>query len=183
MTIVIIEGCDAAGKTTLIDMLRQQLPDFVVKKGSSFEHSKCDQNELYFKFRELLGLEVGSFVDDNIIFDRFIYSNEVYASLYDDYAILSDEQRRRLEEIIAHEAIVVYLYASPIELQRRLNSRGDDYVKADRIPAILQKYNESLMKVHPRLDLISFDTEVNSTEQMVKVIIEEINRKTEDSIL
>lgn len=174
MTIIIIEGCDAAGKSTLIEALSSKLKNFVVKKGSSFEHSQCDQNELFFKFREMLGLEEGSIVDDNIIFDRFVYSNEVYASLYDDYAILSDDQRRRIEKAIDHETLVVYLYASPEELQKRLNERGDDYVKADRIPAILAKYNESLLKITPKIDLISFDTEVNSTEQMVQHIMKEL---------
>lgn len=174
MTIVIIEGCDAAGKSTLIEALSKRLPKYVVKKGSSFEHSQCDQNELFFKFREMLGLEEGAKVDDKIIFDRFIYSNEVYASLYDDYAILSDEQRRRIEKSIDHETLVVYLYASPEELKRRVEERGDDYVKADRIPAILKKYNQSIMSISPKIDLISFDTEVNSTEQMVEHILEEV---------
>lgn len=164
MTFWIIEGCDCSGKTTLIEQLKEAL-NMQVIKGSSFEHSQCTQEELYQKFDSMI------MDNDTAIFDRFIYSNEVYASLYDDYAMLSCQQRRDLEWIINHMSVIIYLYASEEVLAERLGTRGDDYVKSERIPSILAKYDQALLQVDKRIPILSYDTEMMSTEDIVKDIL------------
>lgn len=181
MTILIIEGCDASGKSTLIKELSKMLPDYVVKKGSSFEHSTCTQQQLAQKFYEMINESEDELLswDEHIIFDRFIYSNEVYASLYEDYAILSHTERRAIEYDISLEATIIYLYASPEVLTERLNTRGDAYVKADRIPAILAKYDQSLLQVDKNIPILSFDTEAMSTMEIVQEIAKHLIKQGE----
>lgn len=171
MTIIIFEACDAGGKDTTIEALHELLPHFKVKRGSSFEHSQCNQDELFEKFKGLLGLLDEQEADENIIFNRFIYSNEVYASLYEDYAILSPEQRRYFEHVISHEAVIIYLYSDEDTLKNRLKSRGDDYVKANRIPSILEKYDEAFINVIPQINILSYDTGELGTNEIVKDIM------------
>jgi len=166
---IVIEGCDAVGKTTLIEALQEKLR-WNVLKGSSFEHAQCkDDKELFNKFDDLIDESLNSMKDT--IFDRFIYSNEVYATLYKDYAILTDEQRRKIEYWINHCTAIIYLYADPDIIKSRLTSRGDDYVKTDMIEPILTEYNKSLMQVDKKIPIYSFDTGFYSTENMVDYIV------------
>lgn len=161
MTAIIVCGVDGAGKTTLINQL-QSLLNYDVVKGSSFELSSCTNEELYNKFNEMTTY-------DNIIFDRFIYCNEVYAPLYKDFAMLSDDQRREIERKMKDKAIIIYLYADLETLIERINVRGDDYVTVDKLATIMEKYNESLSKVED-LPTFRFNTTDTSTSEIVRFI-------------
>lgn len=173
MSILIIEGSDAVGKTTLIEYLRNKI-GYSVLKGSSFEIvGECkDSDELYDKFLDLL-YEAEEL--DGVIFDRYIYSNSVYASLYKDYTILNYGDRHDLEQMMKYNDVhIIYLYADPNTIKQRLESRGDDYVKSDMIEPILQKYNEVLLTVDKDIPILSFDTGVMTTEDIGNHIVENI---------
>lgn len=158
----IVVGTDCSGKTSLVEML-SDITEFKVVKGSSFEHSKCTQDELFEKFLEFTKL-------DNVIFDRFTYCNEVYAPMYDDFAMLSDEQRRFIEQEMKDKATIIYLFADNEVLEKRFNSRGDDYVSLDKLKYAKGKYEEALHKVK-HLEVVKFDTGRMTTKQIVEDIL------------
>lgn len=162
--LILVEGVDCAGKTSLINLLSNAL-SFHVVKGSSFEHSQCDNTELFSKFKEMTKERM-------VVFDRFIYSNEVYAQLYDDFAILTDEQRREIENDISSRALLVYLEADIDVLTSRMNSRGDDYVTVDRLQIIKDKYEESLNKI--TLDHIRINTSSLTKQQILNKVLSEV---------
>src|SRR5690625_4336992 len=111
--IYIIEGVDASGKTTLIKKMSNYY-GMDVLKGSSFEQSKTSQCGLFYIFLRFTHYE-------NIILDRYIYSNIVYASLYSGYTKISDKQFDFIENEIKNKAIIIYLYAEPNVIIDRLN--------------------------------------------------------------
>ena len=152
-------GCDASGKTTFIKALSKEL-GYPVVKGSSFSQSECTQDELFEKFKQNQELE-------NTILDRDFYCNMCYAPLYKDYAMISDDQFKWLEFIADPKSLLIYLYADTKTLQKRLNERGDDYVKAERIPEILASYENVLSK--SKVNYVQFDTSDIDTEEMVKL--------------
>lgn len=158
----IVVGTDCSGKTSLVEML-SDITEFNVVKGSSFEHSKCTQDELFNKFLEFTKM-------DNVIFDRFTFCNEVYAPMYDDFAMLSDKQRRFIEQEMKDKAIIIYLYADDDVLEQRFNSRGDDYVSLDKLKYAKGKYEESLSKVKD-LEVVRFDTGKMTTKEIVEHIL------------
>lgn len=158
----VIVGTDCSGKTSLVDML-SDITEFKVVKGSSFEHSKCTQDELFDKFLEFTKL-------DDVIFDRFTYCNEVYAPMYDDFAMLSDKQRRFIEQEMKNKAIIIYLYADDDVLEQRFNSRGDDYVSLDKLKYAKGKYEEALHKVE-HLEVVKFDSGKMTTKEIVEQIL------------
>lgn len=158
----IVVGTDCSGKTSLVDML-SDITEFKVVKGSSFQHSQCSQDELFEKFLEFTKM-------DNVIFDRFTYCNEVYAEMYDDFAMLSDEQRRFIEREMKDKATIIYLYADDEVLEKRFNSRGDDYVSLDKIKYAKGKYEKSLSKVKD-LEVVKFDTGKMNTKEIVEQIL------------
>lgn len=160
--IYIVVGTDCSGKTSLVDML-SDITEFKVIKGSSFEQSQCSQDELFKKFLEFTKM-------DNVIFDRFTFCNEVYSQMYDDFAMLSDEQRRFIEQEMKDRATIVYLYADDEVLENRFNSRGDDYVSLDKLKYAKGKYEEALHKVE-HLEVVKFDTGKMTTKEIVEQIL------------
>nr|WP_277815979.1 MULTISPECIES: deoxynucleoside kinase [Lysinibacillus] len=132
-------------------------------KGSSFSHSQCTQDELFNKFLEFTKM-------DNVIFDRFTFCNEVYAEMYDDFAMLSDEQRRYIEKEMKNKATIIYLYADDEVLEQRFNYRGDDYVTLDKLKYAKGKYEQSLSKVKD-LEVVRFDTGKMTTKEIVEHIL------------
>ena len=158
MTIYITEGSDAAGKSTLSESLSKKL-NMPIYHGSSFEASKSSNEVLFNSFLKYTNL-------DDIIIDRYTYSNLVYATLYKDYSIITYEQLEQIENLIKNKAVLVYLYADSEVIKSRLNSRGDDYVKADMVDSILAEYEKVLSK--SKLFKMKFNTNKLTTEQIVK---------------
>ena len=159
-------GCDTTGKTTLVNALAERL-DYDVVKGSSFEITGGkNQEELFEAFMELTALE-------NTILDRYIYSNEVYSPLYNDYSCLNDEQRRFIEREVQGATLIIYLSAPVEVIKERFRTRGEDYVDEDKIETILHNYEESLNKSN--LTILRYDTSQSTTEEIVESIIEYIN--------
>lgn len=129
----ILCGNECNFKTTVANKLSEKL-NLPIIKGSSFELSQCTNEELYNHFFKIA-------VSDNLIVDRYIYSNLTYASLYDDYAILSKNQKEYLELILDSKAKVIYLFADDNVLKERMKVRGDDYVDESMLSVINKKFH------------------------------------------
>ncbi|MGG0308252.1 deoxynucleoside kinase [Priestia megaterium] len=158
MTIFITEGCDGVGKTTLAEALSAKLY-MPILKGSSFEASTSGNEVLFNSFMKFVNM-------DDIIIDRYTYSNLVYATLYKDYSIITYEQLEHIEELIKDKAVLVYLHTDAEVIKSRINSRGDDYVKVDMVESILNEYDKVLSKSN--LFKMKFDTNKLTTDQIVK---------------
>ncbi|MCL1696416.1 hypothetical protein [Lysinibacillus sp. BPa_S21] len=107
---------------------------------------------------------------DSVVFDRFTYCNEVYSLMYDDFAMLSDDQRRFIEQEMKGKAIVIYLYADDEILEQRFNYRGDDYVSLEKLKYAKKKYEEALHKIKD-LEVVKFDTGKMTTKEIVEQIL------------
>ncbi len=136
MTIIILEGNECNYKTTVANKLSERL-GWPVLKGSSFEMSTCTQEELYQKFLNFTEM-------NDVIIDRFIWSNLVYAPLYKDFSMISLEQAKDIQRRLLNKAYLVVLHSDVETLTSRLNERGDEYVKVDRLQEINNKYWEVL---------------------------------------
>lgn len=168
--IIVVEGSDASGKTTLVNKLSEQL-NIEVVHGSSFEQAQCPQEQLYAKFLSMI------INNKNIILDRYIYSNLVYASLFKDFAIISKEQQNKLEQMLRdlHNAKVYYLYADKEIIKQRLKERGDEYVNEDKVESILNKYNEVIE--NSTLDIKRIDTGKYNSDEIAEQIIDDLREE------
>jgi len=168
VNVIAIEGCDATGKTTLAKQLSDKL-NMLIVKGSSFENAECDNTQLFKHFNKVANAS-------NVIIDRTIYSNRVYATLYDDYAILTDEQRMQIEDKFKNKTLVLYLTADVDTIIDRINVRGDDYVTPDKIQSIVSNYN-SVMSDAMNNDVIVLT--YNTTEWTTNGIVDDVQRYME----
>jgi thymidylate kinase len=155
--LIILEGNECCFKTTVAEKLSKQL-NLPVVKGSTFEFSKCTNKELFERFKSLTEL-------DNVIIDRFIYSNRVYATLYEDYAILTDEQRQEIEDRIKQKSTVYFLFADDKVIENRIKERGDDYVVPEMVHKINDLYDVTMSQSNLRV--VAYDTNDWSSDEIV----------------
>lgn len=160
---LMVIGSDCAGKTDFIEEINKEL-NYIVLKGSSFEDSQCNNQELFDKFQER------AFDDRNIIFDRHMYCNYVYATIYKDYSVLTAEQRRYIEDLMRHDTLVVYIYANTETLIERHSKRGDDYVSNGKFDTIKDHYLEVLQTC--TLPMLTIDSTNQTTQEMAKYFFE-----------
>lgn len=146
---IVLEGCDCVGKTTFAQMLSQKT-GYEIVKGSSFQIAELGQDGM---FEHMMGL-----LDrDNIIIDRFFYSNLVYGKLY-NYPMMNIMQYAKLTTKLNKKALVIYLQASPFVIKERMATRGDDMIKAQDIDKILDTYNEDINGLFMPKAMLSLDT-------------------------
>lgn len=161
---LILEGSDACFKSTIANKLSEKL-SLPVVHGSSFELAECDNTELYDHFDNLAQA-------DNVIYDRLIYSNQVYATIFTDYTILSDNQRHDIEDKIKDKAIVIHLYADEDVIANRLGSRGDEYIDKTHIHDILTGYQTAMENAaYNGVTVVSYDTGKYTSNQIVDDIV------------
>ncbi|MEK4907477.1 hypothetical protein CHH57_02180 [Niallia circulans] len=164
MEMIILEGNECCFKSTVASKLNEKL-DYPIIKGSSFELAQCNNEELYKHFIEFAK-------NKNVIMDRFIYSNQVYATLYKDYAILTDTQRKSIEEMVFDKAKVYYLYAPDEVIKKRIKSRGDEYVELDMVSKISEMYEQVMFQSGLKLRML--DTNEMTSDEIVEVILADI---------
>lgn len=77
--IVIVEGIDRVGKTTLCDMLSKEIDFPTFKHDSKFDYSKMDNENETDKMLQMLTIcKIGNV---SVVFDRFHLSDFVYGVL------------------------------------------------------------------------------------------------------
>ena len=184
--LIILEGVDGTFKTTVGKALNDML-NLPLLQGSSFESAKLPNDELFAWYLGTMEKSIGG-----AILDRFVYSNLVYASIYEDYSILTGDQAYKLEELMKYHhgsmVLVVYLFGHPDILEYRLSKRGDEYVKKDKIPILLDRY-DYVMRQYCRIPyLLRIDTGYTDSKSCAGVILGQlnfmywINRKDDDSV-
>lgn len=166
MSIVILCGSDCSGKSTFAERL-QEITGYDIVKGSSFEIAELGSDGMFEHMMNLLDKE-------NVIIDRFMWSNLVYGSLF-NYPMMTEEQFDALvDKVDEKEAIVLYLHAPLGTLEFRMNNRGDDMIKVENLSNILTKYKEEMYGNFRPNTFLSIDTsqEIYTALDMVKHLTE-----------
>lgn len=173
MTLIILDGNECNYKSTIADKLHSKL-GYELVKGSSFELATSGNDYLNKTMISFANL-------DDVILDRFIYSNLVYASIKQDYSILSLAQVQHIEDIIKDKALVVYLHAPSEVLVGRLEERGDEYIKSNELAGINKVYKCVMADTQYRdtVDFIEFDTSEQSSDEIAISILNYLKLKEE----
>ena len=147
--IIIIEGPDGSGKTTLAKQLSQQTGWSIVHRSQpKSEEEKAQMMQGYID-----ALKMGK----NMIFDRCWYSEMAYGPTMRDESVISYPQMYALEALAAkHGALIIYCTDKPDTLWRRCQKRGEDYIihKADFID-ICEAFEE-IMSVPHRIPVVKY---------------------------
>lgn len=122
--IIIIEGPDGSGKTTLANKIHDQT-------GYTIYHMdkpKTEEDKLLMLGEYLQFIRTNK----NAILDRGWYSEIVYGTVMRDTPAISYPKMYELERKAANGggAMLIYCTGSKTELWKRCSSRGEDYVKS-----------------------------------------------------
>jgi thymidylate kinase len=172
IVIIILEGNECTFKSTIGKELSYRL-DVQLRHGSSFQVAKLNHKDL---FNHYLTLANGN---EDVIYDRFIYSNRVYASLYQDCSILSLDEIKIIEGLIRsnHEKVlVVHCCGYEWDILERMRKRGDEYVKEDMIVPISQRYDK-VMREECGLPKLVYNSSLSPSERAIEWIIDMINKE------
>lgn len=154
---IIIEGPDAAGKSSMLAELHRHL---TVTRGTKDVHSFHKGRPLE-ETRELVLSEYVLSIDELVtsgecvVSDRWHWGEHTYAPLKrphtdtDGYGLLGRAGWRWTELFLLSRGAGVWVLDQPLDvLRERLSQRGDDYINESELAAIAERY-ESGIRVAP----------------------------------
>jgi len=147
--IIIIEGCDLSGKSTVVEDLKRYYGNgAVVFKNPIKPRTKNDQENIFVAYTVMFGMALkDEFKNKLVIFDRAYPSEMVYSKVKRNYEALNDLRWWKFDSNTAQEdVLMVYCYAPISNLRERLKVRGDDYVKAGELEKLVERYDRFLKK-------------------------------------
>lgn len=166
--IVIVEGIDRVGKTTLCNMLKDKLGFKIYKhKNDNFNYSKMDNDNETDKMLQLLDLyeQIGS--DVNIVFDRFHWSDFVYGKIERKYDEVKAINNLKIIEKKLKEVNAIIIFVEPTNINRSSNEHGKS----------LLLYNYEMEGCFERSDLSKIKTNYNDLNDVVEFVAEEIYKE------
>lgn len=128
--IIILEGCDRCGKTTIANKLHDEHGFEIVK----FSQPKKDP---YIEAQEKLKKAIGK----NVVLDRSWYGELVYGPLYRGESQLADWQVRNLElRAMSLGSLIIYCHDSIKNIKQRFKEDNETFAKPELIGKMLESY-------------------------------------------
>lgn len=149
--IIIIEGIDGSGKTTLANQLHEQTKYPIIHRTKP--DNQEDKDAMLMSY--IATLKEGG----NAIFDRCWYSEMAYGPVMRDDSVITYPQMYELERLIARRSggIIIYCTGKTKELWRRATKRGEDYiVSRDNFAEIHENY-EGIMAVPHLIPVVRYE--------------------------
>ena len=134
---VIVEGVDCSGKTTFCKWLIGELIDR--KVNVEFVHHGPLRSTVRQEYREaLIGF---SYYPTVIVGDRWHLGEAIYGPLYRGVSQMSDEDLEDIESCLTSLGAKRILMDPPAdEVLRRMENRGEDFLKKDDLRRAMQAY-------------------------------------------
>lgn len=173
--LIIVEGPDCAGKSTLVERLAGKLTrrdDAAVRVLHKRKPTASTFLDEYLT--PLLTYRPGG---DHVVCDRWHLGEVVYPVVFRRPSLLDASSWRYLEAYLrARGALVVHLSAPLHQLKRRLASRGDDLVDVDMLASVRLGFYEA----QQRSACVGLLVESNTAEVVDRVIAaaDELDRRT-----
>lgn len=141
--LVLIEGCDGTGKSTLADELAGEIrylhpDDEIIRlaRGAPIDHPLVEY------IAALTWYKPGARV--HVIADRWHWGEPIYGPLYRGKSELGVSGFAYVEMFLrSRGAVLAYLDLDVETVHARLVERGDDYIELEHVPAILDGYKRT----------------------------------------
>jgi len=143
--ILILEGVDCAGKTWMAERLLKETPNaYLIKHGNRpTEDSAAASHTLYKNYKAMLDsyeLAIKP-TGGTLIFDRFYMSELIYGPITRGYNLLTPEYQEELtKRLKANNHLYVEITASRENIIERMKSRGEYYLKVEKLDSIITGY-------------------------------------------
>ena len=147
--IIIIEGPDGSGKTTLAGVLSRQTGFPMVHRTQP----KSEEEKARMMQEYVATIKAGK----NAIFDRCWYSEMVYGPIMRDKSVISYPEMYELEWLLTKRgALIIYCTDRPETLWYRCSKRGEDYITDyDTFVSICKEFDK-IMSVPHRIPVVRY---------------------------
>jgi thymidylate kinase len=146
--VIVLDGCDGTGKTTLARALRDQHGHTVIHSGRT-----PDGTDLADRYRQLLA------TPGPVVLDRSFISELVYGPLYHGRSRITQETAASLASDAAWRGgVLVHLTGTPDAIAARLRSRDRTAPPASDIRAIIDAYHAAFAFLAEAAPVITADT-------------------------
>lgn len=139
--LIILEGVDGAGKSTLIEALANAIRRPLGREPIRLVRSIPTAPVLLEYTDDLVGYAPYTGVD--VLCDRWHWGQPAYGPIYRGGDDLGASGRRYVDRFLNKRgALIVNLYADPGVLHARYAVRGEDYLKPEHVETVLRTYTE-----------------------------------------
>jgi len=164
--LILVEGCDKTGKSTLINGLKDKLPGAVVIKNPfKPERGPLFVNGVYAGMYNSLR----SHLDKHsvpIFIDRSHITELVYAKVLRGYDAREYFEWDEYETSLLEYSIVLYTYANVRTIKARFVTDKETYVEPSFISLLLDEYDEYFK--HSNLRRLRLDSGVLKPDKMIE---------------
>ena len=165
--IIILEGVDKTGKTTIANFLSKERNIPIYHPLKPFKPTEVHIRQIegeYIAITKLIKL-----IDFDLICDRFHYSQYVYPIIKGHFDQFVNETFCKVDRELKDKAIVFYLFGDEETLTSRIQEEEKDYeLDREKLSKYLYHYQEALAR--SELKSIPIDTTKMSLEKTVKLI-------------
>jgi gluconate kinase len=154
---IVIEGSDGSGKSSLTSAISRVIKD-MYKGADLVEFHKGKPEELSRKWvlnEWTLSIADKNWYQNHAVADRWHWGEVTYAPIKrpttckDSYGLLGASGWRWTELFMASRGIAQFWLYQPLEvIQRRVEARGDDFIRVTELEAILELYYHASNRVH-----------------------------------
>lgn len=180
--LIVVEGTDASGKTTLVSEIQKQLKDLFPNKQIEFFHkSKPEEMTRRWVLKDYVNsIENYDWTNNIAVADRWHWGEITYApikrpeSSTDGYGLLGVAGWRWVELFLSSRGVSqIWLYQPLDVIQKRLLTRGDDYVSVDELETILAQYRKAASQTATEFSIISPDED--SLDEIPQIAADIVN--------
>lgn len=176
---IIVEGVDNTGKTTLIDMLKTIFPMLQIAKMDNAPHATEEEYREYL-WDQLAKTPRQSFMK---LYDRLLFSEIVYGPILRGKSRIKGNELRAAMHLLLyyHEPLIIYCDRTEEQIKATFGEREQLEGVYQHIPALLQQYsmwlNPFLDKRRTRAMVVRYDYENSkSSLKVVGAVADRIRR-------
>lgn len=145
--LIILEGPDGAGKSTLAREIESEIGAMVLHRGPPTEHPLDEYETPLFPYRPR--------EDIHIVCDRWHVGEWVYPRVLGRKSQADKAMWRHLELFLAARgALIIYLMPGLDVLRRRLHRDGDWLIKTDQLADIYELYTLQTYRTDMRVEVV-----------------------------
>jgi len=175
--LIIIEGMDKTGKSTLSEYLLKNLPRaYYMKNGfRPKDGSEVERNKIVKTYSKLLDVYLENFKDSILILDRFLISEYVYSYKRGYEAINSQELkyiRDRLEKI--DDVIMIYCKTDKTLIAENFKKDKEDFVDVSEINELCKRYDKYIIEDNIRVPIITYDYTISTPKKVCQFIVNKV---------
>ena len=150
--IILIEGPDGAGKTTLAN----KLADILHCENVHMSYPKTEEEKQQM-FQQYLAI-ITSNSNKNIILDRCWYSEMVYGPVKREKSYISLGQMIQLEHCVNNNGggFIIYCTGSAKDLYERSKIRGEDYINSSNELSVVVDLYEKIFRMRHSLPVLKY---------------------------